>query len=514
MPENDSEPENYSIDDMMDRLRTRGEGPRDGEPRLVTRDDGSQMYRMRKRKRRSQQPKKEQEKRRQRFRVAQVVAVVGLVLLAGLAVLGGVIYLNSSAYREVVLGRIRSWTGAEPQLTQFRVSPVGAAARSVELSWPESSMLASLKVDGVGADLRLSSIFGGAWKGSEMTGSSGKLVLRRPQGQAVERPVRGGGECPFQFRYRIPKLTVLMGASERPSLRLLDSEASLIVLDAAVATANLQLEGGMLNVAQLGDFGLEFASLQFEGGGVRVGTARLTAGAGGKGGIEILNPRQTALDLSGGQSELALRVERMPLPILLGPAFGDWLSAEVESPEGEGEGYLRFRTAEVPVISCRIPFRATASSESKMGALPLFAILAAEMEEPWYQAPRFDLEAKGLLVREGGGAGVDALRLESRGRLIVAGRVMANAAGELEGRLEIGLPDAALAEASPPFRSVFKRREAGHAWATVNISGNGRQPVDDLKQQLDAAETSVAPTSGGAESVEDAFRELTTPGGR
>jgi len=514
MPENDSEPENYSIDDMMDRLRSRSEGPRDGEPQLVTRDDGSQMYRMRKRKRRSHQPKKEMEKRRQRFRVAQVVTVVALVLIAGLAILGGVIYLNSSAYREVVLGRIREWTGAEPQLTQFRVSPVGAAARSVELSWPEGSMLACVMVDGVGADLRLSSIFGGAWKGSEMTGSSGKLLLRRAQGLAVEAPVRGGGECPFQFRYRIPKLTVLMGAPERPAVRLQESEGSLIVLDPVAATANLQLEGGMLNVAQLGDFGLEFASLQFEGGGVRVGTARLTAGAGGKGGIEILNPQQTALDLGGGQSELVLRVERMPLPILLGPAFGEWLGAEVESPESEGEGYLRFRTAEAPVFSCRIPFRATASSESKMGALPLFALLADELQEAWYQAPRFDVEAKGLLVRDGGNSGVEELRLESRGRLIVSGKVMADAAGKLDGSLEVGLPDAALDEASPPFRSVFKRREGGFSWATVKISGSGRQPGDDLRQQIDAAETQVSPGSGGEESVEDAFLDLTTPGGR
>jgi hypothetical protein len=514
MPDNDSEQENYSIDDMMDRLRTRGEGPRDGEPRLVTRDDGSQMYRMRKRKRRSQQPKKEKEKRRQRFRVAQVVAVVALVLLAGLAVLGGVVYLNSSAYRDIVLGRIRDWTGAEPQLTQFRVSPVGAAARSVELNWPESSMLASLKVDAVGADLHLSSIFGGAWKGAEMTGASGKLVLRRPEAPSVAPPARPSGECPFQFRYRIPKLTVLMGGQERPQVRLHESESSLIVLDPAAATANLQLEGGTLNVAGLGDFGLEFASLQFEGGGVRVGTARLTAGKDGEGEIEILNPHQTALDLGGGQSELVLRVQRMPLGVLLGPSFGEWLSAEVESPEGEGDGYFRFRTAEVPVFSCRIPFRATASSEPKVGALPLLGILADEMEEPWYQAPRFDVEAKGLLVRDGGMSGVDELRLESRGRLILAGRVMADAAGKLEGRLQVGLPDAALAEASPPFRSIFKRREAGHAWATVNISGNGRQPVDDLQQQLEAAETTVAPGSGGAESVEDAFRELTTPGSR
>ena len=59
--------------------------------------DGSQVYKVRKRKRRSQQPKKEKEKRQQRFRVAQVLAAVGLVVLLGLAFCASVVYLNTGA---------------------------------------------------------------------------------------------------------------------------------------------------------------------------------------------------------------------------------------------------------------------------------------------------------------------------------------------------------------------------------------------------------------------------------
>ncbi|TAE77300.1 MAG: hypothetical protein EAZ65_02185 [Verrucomicrobia bacterium] len=518
MAQKDSDPQNYSIDDMMERLRSHGEGPRDGEPRLVTREDGSQMYRMRKRKRRTEQPKKEKEKRQQRFRVAQVVFVVAIILLAGLGVLGGVIYLNSSAYRAVVLGRIRTWTGAEPQLTQFRVSPVGAAARAIELTWPKNSILANLKVDAVAADLQFSSIFGGAWKGSEMTGASGKLLLRRPVAGAVPADRGQRGECPFQFRYRIPKFSVMMGEVDRPALRVQDSEASLIVLDPAAGTSNLQLEGGTLNLVGLGDFPLEFASLQFENGGVRVGTARLLVAKEGRGEIEILNRDQGTLDLAGGHSELGLRVQQLPLTRLLGASFGEWLTAEIESPEVEGDGSLRFRTDEASAFSFRIPFRATASSNSVTQSLPFLTILADAMEEPWYQAPRFDAEAQGVLVREAGivpgNVGVDELRLESRGRLFLAGRVMADANGNLTGKLEVGLPVAAISDLSPSFRSVFQRREGGYAWATVNISGTGRQPMDDLKQQLADADTTVAPMSGGEESVEDAFRDLTTPESR
>jgi hypothetical protein len=133
MPATDPEPENYSIDDMMDRLRSRGEGGTDGEAELVTRDDGSQVYRVRKRKRRSQQPKKDKERRKKQFRVVQVVLGVALVALTGAAFVASVLYLNSGAYKDSVIERIRVWTGAEPTVTELRVTPVSAAASSLEL---------------------------------------------------------------------------------------------------------------------------------------------------------------------------------------------------------------------------------------------------------------------------------------------------------------------------------------------------------------------------------------------
>jgi hypothetical protein len=510
MPSSEQEPENYSIDDMMDRLRSRGEGGRDGEAELVVREDGTQLYRMRKRKRRSHQPKKEKEKRQRRFRVAQVVAAVGLVATTGLALLGSVIYLNSTAYQESILSRIRTWTGAEPHLTQFRMSPVNAAADSVELVWPESSMLRNLKLNGVRADLRISSIFGGAWKGSEMTASGGgTLVLRRPEGVSAGTSPERKGDCPFQFRYRCPSFNVLMGAPESPALRLQSTEVSIAVLDPAATTANLQFEGGTLTMAGWGDFGLKFASFQIEPAGARLATVRLAPGGTAKGEIEIFNPQQVPLALESGESEMAMRLDRIPLSTLLGPAFGKSLNATVETREGAPNGTLQFKGGEAPSFSYRIPFHATATSESSASLLPLFGILAEQVDESWYQSPTFDLGFSGTVVRGQVASGVEDLRMEARGRLMITGQVMADASGVLDGSLEIGLPSAALTDASVPFRLVFRRKEGGHAWATVRISGTGTKPVDDLQQQLDEATASAAPASGGKDILEDEFFNLT-----
>lgn len=514
MPTPDSEPDNYSIDDMMDRLRSRGEGGRSGEAELVVRADGTQAYRVRKRKRRSHQPKKEKEKRQRRFRLAKVVGAVALVAVTGLALLGSLIYLNSSAYRTSILSRIKTWTGAEPELSQFRVSPVSAAAGAVELTWPDSSMLKRLKLDGVRADLRVSSIFGGGWKGSEMVAThGGLLVLQSPSGApAVPAPDRTGNS-PFQFRYRSPKFSVIMGDPEQPSLHLKDSEVSLAVLDPGATTANLQFEGGTLALAGWGEFGLNFASLQIEPGGLRLGGLRLAPAAGAKGEIEILNPRQVQLDLNQGETEMDLRVARIPLSSLLGSGFGSWLGATVESPE-QSMGSFLFLGGKPPRFSCRIPFQATPSSESMIDRLPLFSVIAKETGEVWYHKPRLDQEFRGTVVRDFDSASVKGLELEARGRLSITGQVTADAAGNLSGALEIGLPESELADSAGPFRRVFKRRSDGHAWASVKISGTGLQPADDFQQQMDVASTTVSPASEGAGFFEDEFRELTTPGPR
>ena len=512
MPANDPEPENYSIDDMMDRLRVRGGGPREGEAKLVTREDGTQVYKMRKRKRRSVQPKKEKETRDRKMRVLQVVGAIGLVAGAGLVLMGSVIYLNTPGYHKKIEERVRLWTGAEPKLSQLRVSPITVGATFAEFRWPESSAVKSLTVGSVRADLRLPSLAAGIWKGTEMVaGHGGTLVLRQPIGTPVATPAPSG-DCPFQFRYRSSQFNVVMGPEDKPAARLSNTEATFDVHESTASSANLRFEGGALTAAGWGDFTLNFASLQFEPDGMRVGNVRLSPGPKSDGAeIEILNPDKALLDFHGAKSDLAVRLRQVKLGTLLGPNFGSWLLAEIETPEGGEDGVLSFDMDAPSMISFRIPFRATASSFTYWKQLPMFGVLAKEVGESWYQNPNFDQEASGTLVRSGNSGGVENLRFVARDRLTITGQLAADAQGTLDGSVEVGLPDGLVNEASASIRAVFKRREGGYSWATVRLSGNGRQPQDDLQKQLDSATTTATPAAGGNQSLEDAFRELTTP---
>ncbi|HSP41465.1 MAG TPA: hypothetical protein VLO11_01215, partial [Luteolibacter sp.] len=75
-----SDPEKYSIDEMMERLKKRpAEDPlEDGE--LVTRADGTVAIKVRKRKRRSHQPHKEERKKARRARMIQASGAMLLLL--------------------------------------------------------------------------------------------------------------------------------------------------------------------------------------------------------------------------------------------------------------------------------------------------------------------------------------------------------------------------------------------------------------------------------------------------
>ncbi|QJE94672.1 hypothetical protein [Luteolibacter luteus] len=519
MADSDSEPDNYSIDEMMDRLRSRGEGGQDGDaPQLVTRPDGTQVYRVKKRKRRSRQPKKEKEARQKRFRILQVILAVALVILVAVCFFASLVFLNSSAYRDSVIAKIQAWSGAETKVTQLRLTPVGASADAIEFTWPQESILAKLDLRGLQGDLNFTKLVGGSWHGSEIVaGQGGNLLLRPPTGNQAwfKRPE---GELPFHFRYRSPKFNVLLGEETAPAFHVRNSEASLEIHEPEAVSASLRLDGGTATFAGWGDFKLEFASLLIEKGKIFLSNARLSPVGAAKGRIEISNNEENKesvpFDFESGETILPVRVADIELQHLLGPSFGSFLSTTVEVPGEKATGDLIVRTSGDAGLSWRIPFRAIAAADSTATGLPMFELIARELGEVWYEKPRFDLEAKGVAVRDKNRTGVESLILDARGRISIGGSIFADASGKLDGELQVGLPSSAVDGGSPAFQRVFHRRAGGSSWAKIHISGTNQQPLDDLEVQLKTSSTVTSPAVGGDKALDETFEQLITPGAR
>ena len=136
----DSDQDSYSLDEMMRRLRDRGQSDTENEPQLVTREDGTQVYRVKKRKRRTRQPHKEAESRRRKRTLVIVGLVTTMVFLLGIGGLVWVMQLNSSGYEAKVRQGLVDWSGAEVELTGFRATPVSVGVDLMRLTWPNAAL--------------------------------------------------------------------------------------------------------------------------------------------------------------------------------------------------------------------------------------------------------------------------------------------------------------------------------------------------------------------------------------
>ena len=152
MPPENREPEKYSIDEMMERLKGKpSENPAEGQ--LVTREDGTQAIRVRKRKRRSEQPKREEAKRQKRIRIIQVSAALILLMLCALVIGGAFVYTNTPTYRKAVSNSVAEALGGTVEFKMFRVTPVSANADAIDVTWPDGNGFQSLKLRGISSKI-------------------------------------------------------------------------------------------------------------------------------------------------------------------------------------------------------------------------------------------------------------------------------------------------------------------------------------------------------------------------
>lgn len=506
----DREPDNYSIDEMMQRLQARGGQDIEGEPELVTRDDGSQVVRVRKRKRRTHQPHKEAEKKRRRRMLVGTSLVMTVVILGGLGFLAWFFYLNSSGYRDEVASRIESWTGADLQLRAFRATPVNAAADYIELTWPDDVPAARLKVHHLRTDLKVSSHLTGTWEGQQLAGSSGELVLRRVENPGdLQLPAE---PLPFRMPLRVNKLNVRFGDGERAAFAVYQANTSLTVANPEQPEANVVLQNGTCRIGRWGRFIVDFASVRLGHDGVYLGTARLSPESEEDAEFTVVGEGYPAVPIGGGECEFGLKLQGMPSLILLGNGLGTIIEGGFESPEEDESGRVKLDATRMDALQIDVPVRSVAGSNLKFYRFPMFEVLADQLDSARFVQPRFDPESSLRVVRSDARVALEDMDLIADGMMRIRGRLEERRGGALSGTLEVGIAESFLVLAeTPAVPKVFSKSAGGYRWATVNLSGTTKAPADDLARQLAGILESTPPSTGGTQGLEDEFRDLTTP---
>lgn len=510
MPLSPSEPEKYSIDEMMDRLKNSPQqNPEDGE--LVVRPDGTQAIRVKRRKRRSSQPIKKEKQAMRRARIVQVTTAMIMVFLAALAVGGAIIYANSRPFREGLVRQIQQTSGAAVELEQFRMNPKTANAGSLTLKWPAGNVLESLTMRGITAEIFPSSFLGNAMTGEETSVSEGTLLLKFPQsGEPLRSFSKPDGTIPVRFnRYRIPVFHLTLGTPAAPVIRLTKTEASLNP-ETVNGASQLSLYQGNLAIADWPKLRLDRALVEFRSNETNIVGLRVLHETDNRGSFALSGPvypyeadRLSALEVS---------LDSFEISGIAGPALGRLFAGRIDSLPVADSNFFAFQPNEKTSPTLEIAFQLSPSSRIEIRGFPFLLGLAQAMDDPWFLEPVFESDATGTLRREKGNVTLRKLNLESKGRMACRGEIVMASDQKLSGNLQIGIADAMIGAAkNPRLGAIFGPAQEGFRWITLKIAGPASAPTDNFKDLFTAATPGAQAAPASDDARGSTFEELTRP---
>jgi hypothetical protein len=475
-----SEPEKYSIDEMMDRLKRPAESTvEDGE--LVTRADGSQAIRVRKKKRRSHQPHKEERRQQMRARMLQVSGVLILLLLALFGAGVAIVYANSAPFREDLARKIALSSGAEVELRQFRMNPSTANASELILTWPQGNALGNLSLRGLKASISPISFLGKTMIGEEASAAEGTLTLNIPQpDQALRAVPPPSGTEPIRFdQYVIAKFHALAGDPASPRIRLRNSEATLVPLDSA-APPQLRLTRGEILANGWPKLRMDRSHIEFRGREVDIVSMRLKHETDARGAFE-LSGTVTPFE-ADSVSTLSVQLEAFLVSGIVGPELGRLFAGRIDSISTANPNALVLTTGADPGASLSVAFQSALAHPIEPAGFPFLFGLAQTLRDEWFERPVLDGENRGIIRRENGTLHIGNLHLENKDRMAIRGEITMTPDKKLSGKLDIGV-SVGMIKTSENKRldSLFGPPSGGFRWLTLTIGGTAAAPTDNFQ---------------------------------
>lgn len=508
MPES-SEPEKYSISEMMDRLKERTSGdPSQGE--LVTRADGTQAIKVRKRKRRSDQPERESQKQAKRVRALQMIAALVVVVAMLLVAAGVLFYYNGSPYRNKVLQRIAVATGGEAEVTQFRVTPLGANAQTFAIKWPEQSVLKSLTLSsGVMAELKLTSFLGRTWSGDELTAEKGELLIGE---STTGKELVLDEESHFKFtRFRCPNMTVVLGNPQSPAMTIRETEISFYPQTSNSRSELRLTKGALVFRGGLPPLNIDRGYFGISGRQVEVVGLRLEDPVDSKGVIELSGPVSPFMNSKVSTLDIK-KVDNFPIEHLIGQEFGQILSGRIESRDLPNSNFLSFMPGSLDSHRVVLAFRGGFSSKLTLANLPFLVELARMLDDSGYERPSIDSGASGVLRMSAAGCSIEDLRLEAKSRMVVRGTLSVSTTKALSGHLEVGIPTNQVSTMLHRLDSAFGPPREDMRWIEIEISGTTSAPADNFGKRLSSSSSNQeADPSAPVATPRSLFEEATKP---
>jgi hypothetical protein len=491
MPESNPEPEKYSIDDMLDRLKGRDDVEDQGK--LVTRADGTEAVKVRKRKRRTDQTKdkfKEQNQRVQLIQIAGfIVFCVAMLIVAGVLI----VYANSSGFRDSLIRKVEDSTGSQAKIHQFRMNPATASATRMDLSWAQGHVVSRMEVTGLRANIAPINFIGKVFQGEEVTASKGNLFLSIPGSGESSTAAAGEDGAPLiRFkRYSVSSFNVFFSAEQKRDQILENTEATYLPIRKKEG-GEIRLNRGMLRLKGWPLLELDSSYIQVRSREMDIQNMRFQLPTAkerevrDKGSINIsgvIRPMDT-----GVTHALSVTVDSFPIASLLGVDLGKFFRGWVMTDDEEGSNLIEFQPGSGIPASLKLHLTHAVDSHIDFTQFRFMGQLAATLGDPWFDMPRFESHVKLLINRNDESVRLEEMHLEQRGRMTVQGNLSASGdAGKISGDLMIGLPETILAaSANRRLDALFGPVKNGYRWMKIEIGGTSGAPVDNFKELYQA----------------------------
>ena len=506
-----SEPEKYSIDQMMDCLKGRPEENAIHDGELVTRADGTQAIKVRKRKRRSDQPHKKNQEKTRRMRMIQVAAALLLLLVAAFAASSALVYSNSAPFREDVIHKIQQTVGAEVHLEQFRVNPSHAVAGGLILKWPENHILRDFTIRGISASIAPNFFLGKSINGSDVNCVEATLTLGAPSDLTASTSATTNVKpLPIHFeRYSVPRFNVQMGNPAKPAASLLESEA-MFQVDSKNGRPLLLLNRGQIQLPGWPKIKMDRAHIEFRERDIDVISMRVVHESNIRGMMELIG---TVSPYATDQpSTLSVRMESFPFSGIGGAELGQLFVGSVDTDSKAKSNHFRFTPGSPDGATLDVTFRNALNSSFELQGFPFQTQLAIMLGDDWFEHPVFENESKGSLVRQNAKVTLQDLYFEQKSRMAVRGNLTLADDLRLSGTLEIGLTEAMIkSSGQPKLEAMFGPTEEGFRWLALKIGGSGSKPTDNFLEIVDAARPAKTGPAPEIDQKIPSFEDLTTP---
>ena len=505
-PEQNSEPsetgptkEQYTLDEMLKALRDQ-EREKEEKGEIVTRSDGSVARKVKRRRRRTEQPEKmTPEKAKKSFVVKLLIGIsVCLFILVGLVFL--LFSFNTKSYREELEARAGEWTGAEVDLNGVKLLPSNAKIAEASFVWPETSYFRSLNLKRIQGDLHLLSFFGSRMGGIELGGAVGDLAIGMPAKEGSVGKSYEPDEFPFAFdRYYCDALNIAFGDGKTLSF----DDASVSLRHLREKGFRIGLDEGTLLLKGWEPFPVASAYLHFLENEIELTTMVLEKPVSDQKLLSSSMKLNGIIPLKAGEeADLEIETSNFPADAYFGKEMGKLFDGEIRRSTGS----VSFVIGEDQFKEIKGTFT---GQQFELKNFPFLANLNELFPNEGYSPIIFDTEVEGVMRARPQGVAIESFEMAHKDIFKLSGSLIVSAKGQLRGKMTLlinwGLisPDERLKNL-PGLKAV----DRGYASVEFDVMGTSSKP-DDTFRVVTGIQATLPGQKTEDDDVFDIWKEVT-----